>query len=61
MIYICTWETKTAVGTLETDGRTHAEAERRARKILREGYGILPKSIVAEPCRLGPIQKGMAK
>lgn len=52
MIYICTWETKDSVGTVETDGRNHTEAERKARKTLRERYGILPKSITAEPTRM---------
>lgn len=40
MIYICTWATRRATGTIEVDGRTVAEARKKAWRLLRNGYGV---------------------
>lgn len=40
MIYICTWSTKKAEGTIEVDGRNVTEAKRKARQLLEDGYTI---------------------
>jgi len=40
MIYLCGWKTKRSEGTLEVDTHTAAEARKKARLVLRDGYGL---------------------
>ena len=48
MIYILTWGTKRSEGTIEVDGRTETESKKKARKLLRDGYGIKAKIVKVE-------------
>jgi hypothetical protein len=49
LIYICTWSTKNATGTIKVDGRTVKEAKFKAFKALRDGYGIKASAINPQP------------
>jgi hypothetical protein len=40
MIYVCTWRTKRSEGTIDMDTRTAADARKKARAVLRDGYGL---------------------
>jgi len=40
MVYICTWKTKRSEGTIDMDTSTAAQARKKARGILRDGYGL---------------------
>jgi len=40
MLYVCTWATKRSKGTIEMDTHTAAEARKKARVVLRDGYGL---------------------
>lgn len=40
MTYTCEWATKRSKGTIDVDAHTMKDARKRARQILRDGYGL---------------------
>lgn len=44
----CTWATKKATGLIHVDGQTKTEAKNKARKLLRDGYGIKARIVKME-------------
>jgi len=48
MTYTCTWATKRSKGTIELEAHTVAEVRKRARAVLRDGYGLRVKIVAVE-------------
>ncbi len=43
MTYTCGWATKRSEGTIDIDAATMKDAKKRARAVLRDGYGLRVK------------------
>lgn len=48
MTYTCTWATKRAKGTIDLEAHNVAEVKKRARSVLRDGYGLRVKIVDVE-------------
>ena len=48
MTYTCTWATKRSKGTIELEAHNTTEVKKRARAVLRDGYGLRVRIIGVE-------------